>query len=105
MHFSDLWYDVFRVDFPTLQYEINVSLQKYVTKVEKKGRPGEEEEEVVGRHWKSISSFVLSPASPEGRTTDGTVSFIPSSALNLIHGFLYSLDWTTGLDYWTGLLD
>ena len=21
------------------------------------------------------------------------------------HGCLYSLDWTTGLDYWTGLLD
>ena len=25
--------------------------------------------------------------------------------MDLDQGCLYSLDWTTGLDYWTGLLD
>ena len=73
MNFSDLWYDAFRVDSPTLHYKIEVALQKYVPVVEKTGT----EKRVVGRQWKSISKFILSPSSPGGRTKDGTVSLYP----------------------------
>ena len=49
------------------------------------------------------SYTVIKTAGLEGEANQQIGFFVACRSFN--KGCLYSLDWTTGLDYWTGLLD
>lgn len=71
LNFSDLWYDVYTVGIPQFQYKIQVTLLKHATETKVNRETGEE---TVREYWKRISRFNLSPSTPGGRSSDGTVS-------------------------------
>ena len=64
MNLSALWYDVYEVESPSMQYNISVQLKVlHVT----------EDSDHMEQVWTSVSNFTLNNAKPGGRSPSGRV--------------------------------
>ena len=87
-------HNCFHANLPNKFLDQNLSLQLYLAVVKN-----------VEDNFYTYGGVQDAKASTHKRCTDGPLLFENAMSLLKYYGCLNSLDWTTGLDYWTGPLD